>query len=58
MEREIIKKLIEWKTSKARKPLIIHGARPVSYTHLRFSKEFFSLSTIFEAIAKYFSASS
>ena len=43
MEREIIKKLIEWKTSKARKPLIIHGARQVGKTYIikEFGKKFY-----------------
>ena len=34
MEREITKKLIEWKNSKNRKPLIIHGARQVGKTYI------------------------
>ena len=34
MKREIIKDLLKWKESSNRKPLIVHGARPVSYTHL------------------------
>ena len=44
MEREIIKKLIEWKTSKVRKPLIIHGARQVGKTYIikEFGKKFFA----------------
>ena len=32
MYREIINDLIEWKESKTRKPLIIHGARQVGKT--------------------------
>ena len=34
MEREIIKKLIEWKNSKKRKPLIVQGARQVGKTYI------------------------
>ena len=34
MEREITEKLIEWKNSKNRKPLIIHGARQVGKTYI------------------------
>lgn len=34
MEREIIKKLIEWKNSKKRKPLILQGARQVGKTYI------------------------
>ena len=43
MEREIIKKLIEWKNSKTRKPLIIHGARQVGKTYIikEFGKNFY-----------------
>ena len=43
MEREIIKKLIEWKTFKARKPLIVHGARQVGKTYIikEFGKKFY-----------------
>lgn len=41
MEREIINNLIEWKESKNRKPLIIHGARQVGKTYIvkKFGKE-------------------
>lgn len=41
MERLIESKLIEWKRSKARKPLLIRGARQIgkTYTMLRFGKE-------------------
>lgn len=43
MEREIIKKLIEWKNSKARKPLIVHGARQVGKTYIikEFGKKYY-----------------
>lgn len=34
MEREIIKKLEEWKKSEKRKPLIVHGARQVGKTYI------------------------
>ena len=41
MERLILKKLIEWKNSKYRKPLIIKGARQVGKTYIlkQFGKE-------------------
>ncbi len=41
MEREIVNKLIEWKNSSNRKPLIIHGARQVGKTYIikQFGKE-------------------
>ena len=41
MERKILKKLIEWKKDKNRKPLIINGARQVgkTYSVLQFAKE-------------------
>lgn len=43
MEREIIKKLIKWKDSKNRKPLIIHGARQVGKTYIvkKFGKKYY-----------------
>ena len=43
MERKIINKLIEWKNSKNRKPLIIHGARQVGKTYIikQFGKEYY-----------------
>lgn len=43
MEREIINKLIEWKNSKNRKPLIIHGARQVGKTYIikQFGKQYY-----------------
>ena len=34
MKRFITKKLIEWKNSKERKPLIIKGARQVGKTYI------------------------
>ncbi len=34
MEREIIKKLEEWKKTENRKPLIVHGARQVGKTYI------------------------
>ena len=34
MERIALQKLIDWNNNKRKKPLIIWGARPVSYTHL------------------------
>ncbi len=41
MERFILKKLIEWKNSKTRKPLILKGARQVGKTYIvkQFGKE-------------------
>lgn len=41
MERVILKKLIEWKNSKHRKPLILKGARQVGKTYIlkQFGKE-------------------
>ena len=41
MERLILKKLIEWKQSKYRKPLILKGARQVGKTYIlkQFGKE-------------------
>ncbi len=43
MKREIIKKLIKWKDSKNRKPLIIHGARQVGKTYIvkKFGKKYY-----------------
>lgn len=34
MEREIYKRLIEWKNKSARKPLILEGARQVGKTYI------------------------
>ena len=41
MERKMSKRLLEWKSSERRKPLILHGARQVgkTYTVLSFGKE-------------------
>ncbi len=41
MERKIMKKLLEWKKSKDRKPLILRGARQVGKTYIikQFGKE-------------------
>ena len=41
MKREIINDLIKWKSSKNRKPLIVHGARQVGKTYIikEFGKE-------------------
>lgn len=43
MKREIIKDLVEWKDSKKRKPLIIHGARQVGKTYIikEFGKKYY-----------------
>ena len=43
MEREIINKLIEWKESNNRKPLIIHGARQVGKTYIikKFGRKYY-----------------
>lgn len=43
MKREIIEKLVEWKNSKNRKPLIVHGARQVGKTYIikKFGKEYY-----------------
>ena len=43
MERKIINKLIEWKESNNRKPLIIHGARQVGKTYIikKFGKKYY-----------------
>ncbi len=43
MERKIVKKLIEWKKSKYRKPLILQGARQVGKTYIvnSFGKEYY-----------------
>lgn len=43
MKRDIISDLIKWKTSKARKPLIVHGARQVGKTYIikQFGKEYY-----------------
>lgn len=44
MKRKLLEKLIEWKDSKDRKPLLLEGARQVGKTHLLtelFGKEYF-----------------
>lgn len=43
MKRDIINDLIEWKDSKKRKPLIIHGARQVGKTYIikEFGKKYY-----------------
>lgn len=43
MKREIINNLIEWKDSKKRKPLIVHGARQVGKTYIikEFGKKYY-----------------
>ncbi len=43
MRREIIKDLINWKSSKNRKPLIVHGARQVGKTYIikEFGKKYY-----------------
>ena len=43
MERDIIEKLISWKTSKKRKPLILQGARQVGKTYIvkEFGKKYY-----------------
>jgi len=43
VKREIIKDLVEWKDSKKRKPLIIHGARQVGKTYIikEFGKKYY-----------------
>lgn len=43
VERDIIKNLIQWKDTKNRKPLIIHGARQIGKTYIvkQFGKEYY-----------------
>ena len=43
MKRDLINKLIDWKASSNRKPLIIHGARQVGKTYLvkEFGKQYY-----------------
>ena len=43
MKREIIENLINWKESKNRKPLIVHGARQVGKTYIikEFGKKYY-----------------
>lgn len=49
MERKIINKLIEWKRSLDRKPLILQGARQVgkTYTTLTFGKQYYKSCVYF-----------
>ena len=49
MERKIVDKLIRWRKSSNRMPLIIHGARQVgkTYTALSFGKEFYRNTVYF-----------
>lgn len=44
MKRLIEEKLVEWKSSKLRKPLLIYGARQIgkTYTMLQFGKKYYS----------------
>ena len=43
MERKILNKLIKWKNSPKRMPLLIYGARQVgkTYTALTFGKQYY-----------------
>lgn len=43
MKREILEDLINWKESKIRKPLIVHGARQVGKTYIikEFGKKYY-----------------
>lgn len=49
MERKIIKRLLDWKNSADRKPLILRGARQVgkTYTALTFGKEYYKSCVYF-----------
>lgn len=49
MERKIVKKLIEWKNSPKRMPLLIYGARQVgkTYTALTFGKQHYKNTVYF-----------
>lgn len=49
MERKIINKLIQWKSSPDRKPLILQGARQVgkTYTALTFGKQYYKSCVYF-----------
>jgi predicted AAA+ superfamily ATPase len=49
MERKIVKRLIEWKNSRKRMPLLIYGARQVgkTYTALTFGKEHYENTVYF-----------
>lgn len=58
MKRQILDKLIDWKNTKNKKPLIIYGARQVGKTYIvnKFAKEnykyFYSINFEFEKDAK------
>ena len=49
MERKIVKWLLEWKTSKNRKPLILQGARQIgkTYSTLTFGKKYYKTIAYF-----------
>ncbi|MDF2986438.1 MAG: hypothetical protein K0R50_1948 [Eubacterium sp.] len=49
MERKIVDKLMKWKDSSSRMPLIIHGARQVgkTYTALTFGKKYYKNTVYF-----------
>jgi predicted AAA+ superfamily ATPase len=49
MERFILKQLVEWKNSKNRKPLVLHGARQVGKTYImkEFGKRYFDNTVYF-----------
>jgi len=49
MERKIVKKLLSWKDSPKRMPLILHGARQVgkTYTVLSFGKQYYKNTVYF-----------
>lgn len=49
MERKIVKKLLSWKESKKRMPLLIYGARQVgkTYTALTFGKKYYRNTVYF-----------
>ena len=53
MERFIMNKLIKWKNSKSRKPLILKGARQVGKTYIlkQFGKENYEVSEDVKAIS-------
>lgn len=49
MERKIVNKLIEWKNSSKRMPLLIYGARQVgkTYSALSFGKQYYKNTVYF-----------
>ena len=49
MERKIVKRLVEWKNSTRRMPLLIYGARQVgkTYTALTFGKQYYKNTVYF-----------